>query len=243
MAIVAPRGTLTTWVDTFVREYFRDGPPRASGCLCRWPMGPMAGIGRHPLLDGWGPTCAVARRSVTAPRAKCWMKPTSLPIRRGEITLAQAPRYRHNEMQTRAGFPTLGSPDRCLKDRVHLSQERRIPEQGRAVNHGAFSGSFVPTDAFGLPGEERVASDPLDRGVDLARAVLRNRTADASRKSDRSGRAQSGARRQGGSHRFTAGGSAGHGQHRGSGLRAEGAERLQRTLRRVHLLSPAAAVQ
>ncbi len=25
-------------------------------------------------------------------------------------------------MQTRAGFPTLGSPDRCLKDRVHLNQ-------------------------------------------------------------------------------------------------------------------------
>ena len=40
---------------------------------------------------------------------------------RGEKPLARAPRYRHNEMQTRAGFPTLGSTDRCLKDRVHLS--------------------------------------------------------------------------------------------------------------------------
>jgi putative transposase len=30
-------------------------------------------------------------------------------------------RYRHNEMQTWAGFSTLGSPDRCREDRVHLT--------------------------------------------------------------------------------------------------------------------------
>ena len=34
--------------------------------------------------------------------------------------LARAQHYQHNEMQTRAGFLTLGSPDRCLEDRVHL---------------------------------------------------------------------------------------------------------------------------
>ena len=34
--------------------------------------------------------------------------------------LARAHNYRHNEIQTRAGFPTLESPVRCLKDRVHL---------------------------------------------------------------------------------------------------------------------------
>jgi hypothetical protein len=49
-------------------------------------------------------------------------------------------------------------------------------------------------------------------GVDLALAVIRDRTADASRKPGGTGRAQSGAGRQGGSHRFTAVGSAGHGQ-------------------------------
>jgi hypothetical protein len=35
--------------------------------------------------------------------------------------LARAQHYQHNEMQTRAGFLTLGSPDRCLEDRVHLT--------------------------------------------------------------------------------------------------------------------------
>jgi hypothetical protein len=35
--------------------------------------------------------------------------------------LAQAHSYWHNGRRTRAGFPTLESPDRCLKDRVHLS--------------------------------------------------------------------------------------------------------------------------
>ena len=60
-------------------------------------------------------------------RARCSMKPTSLPTRRGEKTLARAPRYRHNEMHTRAGFPTLGSSDRCLKDRVHRRSHRRQP--------------------------------------------------------------------------------------------------------------------
>jgi hypothetical protein len=55
------------------------------------------------------------------------MKPTSLPTRRGEKTLARASRYRHNEMQTWAGFPTLGSSDRCLKDRVHLTHREDRP--------------------------------------------------------------------------------------------------------------------
>ena len=50
-----------------------------------------------------------------------------------EKTLARAPRYRHNEMHTRAGFPTLGSSDRCLKDRVHRK------------DHRPFSGMFYRT--------------------------------------------------------------------------------------------------
>ncbi len=53
---------------------------------------------------------------------------------------------------------------------------------------------------------------------------------------------QPGTDRSGGSHRFLAAGGAGHGQHRDPGLRTTGAQRLQRPLR-VHLLSPAVAVQ
>jgi hypothetical protein len=41
--------------------------------------------------------------------------------------LAKAHSYRHNERRTRAGFSTLESPDRCLKDRVHLSVPARVP--------------------------------------------------------------------------------------------------------------------
>src|ERR1017187_2826393 len=58
----------------------------------------------------------------------------------------------------------------------------------------------------------------------------------------RAGPHQPGTHRQGGGCRFTAARRAGHGQHGDSGLRRAGAERLQRPLR-VHLLSPAAAVQ
>ena len=53
---------------------------------------------------------------------------------------------------------------------------------------------------------------------------------------------QSGTAGEGGGHGFTPAGGAGYGQHRDPGLRRAGAERLQRPLR-VHLLSPAAAVQ
>jgi hypothetical protein len=60
----------------------------------------------------------------------------------------------------------------------------------------------------GLPAHRLGESFGARRGVDLALAIVRNRTADASRKPGRSGRAQSGAGRQGGSHRFTAAGGA-----------------------------------
>src|SRR5712692_6493638 len=64
------------------------------------------------------------RRWVTAPRAKCSCKPLTSAVPRGGKTLARAQHYQHNEMQTRAGFLTLRSPDRCLEDRVHLSYQR-----------------------------------------------------------------------------------------------------------------------
>jgi len=35
--------------------------------------------------------------------------------------LVQAPSYWHNQRQPRAGFRTLETPDRCLKDRVHFT--------------------------------------------------------------------------------------------------------------------------
>ena len=38
----------------------------------------------------------------------------------GGKTLARSQHYQHNEMQTRAGFLSLRSPDRGLEDRVHL---------------------------------------------------------------------------------------------------------------------------
>jgi putative transposase len=53
-------------------------------------------------------------------RAKCSCKPLTSAVPRGGKTLARAQHYQHNEMQTRAGFLTLRSPDRCLEDRVHL---------------------------------------------------------------------------------------------------------------------------
>ena len=83
---------------------------------------------------------------------------------------------------------------------------------------------------------ERLSQDSAHRlgescrarsGVDLAFAIVRDRTADASRKPGWSGRAQSGVGGQGGgSHRFTASGSAGHGLNRNPGLWPPGAERL-----------------
>src|ERR1700680_1649252 len=66
------------------------------------------------------------RRWLTAPRARSSTKQRHLPIRRGGKTLARAQHYQHNEMQTWAGFLTLQSPDRCLEDRVHLTQLYRL---------------------------------------------------------------------------------------------------------------------
>src|ERR1700730_15286221 len=66
--------------------------------------------------------------------------------------------------------------------------------------------------AFRLISSEEV----LERGAALL-AIVRDRTADASRKPGRSSRAQSGAGRKGGNHRFTAAGGTGHGQHRNPG--------------------------
>ena len=43
-----------------------------------------------------------------------------LPVRRGGKTLARAQHRQHNDMQTRTGFFTLRSADRCPDDRVHL---------------------------------------------------------------------------------------------------------------------------
>src|ERR1700736_1220710 len=67
------------------------------------------------------------RRWLTAPRARSSTKQRHLPIRRGGKTLARAQHYQHNEMQTWAGFPTLGSPDHCLEDRVHLKDIASAP--------------------------------------------------------------------------------------------------------------------
>jgi len=44
-----------------------------------------------------------------------------LPVRRGGKTLARAQHCQHNDMQTRTGFFTLKSADRCLEDRVRYS--------------------------------------------------------------------------------------------------------------------------
>src|ERR1019366_8043760 len=57
-------------------------------------------------------TNGCTRRWVTAPRARCSSKPFTSPVTRGEKTLVRAQHYQHNEMQTRVGSPTLGSPDR-----------------------------------------------------------------------------------------------------------------------------------
>ena len=71
----------------------------------------------------WGslPTIAHSReRWLTAPRARSSTKRRDLPVRRGGKTLARAQHCQHNDMQTRTGFFTLRSADRCLEDRVHL---------------------------------------------------------------------------------------------------------------------------
>ncbi len=58
---------------------------------------------------------------------KCSALPTTRIANPGTAKpLARAPSYWHNGRRTRAGFPTLESPDRCPKDRVHLSPDRSV---------------------------------------------------------------------------------------------------------------------
>ena len=94
--------------------------------------------------------------------------------------------------------------------------------------------------AFRLIGSEKV----LERGAALTSRLQSFETEllTQRRKPCRSGADQPRLDRQGGGHRFGPPRGAGHGQHRGPGLRPTGAKRLQRTLR-VHLLPPAAVVQ
>src|ERR1035437_1717952 len=79
-------------------------------------------------------------------------------------------------------------------------------------------------------------------GSDFAIAVVRDGAARRTREPGRSEGDQPGADREGRSHRFTPAGGAGYRQYRDSSLWSAGEQRIQRTFR-VHLLSPAAAVQ
>ena len=67
--------------------------------------------------------------------------------------LVQAPSYWHNQRQPRAGFRTLETPDRCLKDRVHLNSPQAV-ETAQSKAAAARS--------FGQSGETKSLDEPFN---------------------------------------------------------------------------------